>query len=1496
MKKIIIKAMVLSLAALLALAFVPFFFGTAKADTGEPQLSDDGFVYEFDSDLNGYVIVEYVGDPAMNIPAYFDGIRVKSINSIVFNQGYYLGLSSTKVTKITFPTLTADELNAGGPITVSSGALAMQALLTSVDLSDSAQLSGDGQQFFYGDTALASFACSADSADYAVKDGVLFSHDKSELIQYPPAKADSSYAIPSGVTALGDYCFWDSLNLTSISFPDTLDGITGTTLLGCKTLAEIDTTNPAYSTQDGILFNADKSKLVCFPPAKAGSYTIPDSVTAIAIKAFDSATALTDITIPAGLTDLGADPASVNFVNPFNGCTSLAQITVADGKSALKVDGGVLFNNDETTLIAYPPARTATDHSSVYSKIKPAAVPAVKAESRKTAADVLNGMPKGLPESVYKAAVKAAVSASEKPAPSKKTSTAVKNSIKMDGQYTVPDSVETIACGAFDQTTLTVVAFSQSSAINNICKYAFMSGTVSLSAVSDSSNDDHANAVYNYVKTYASQNSIPFIEGKPIQGDFRFSINGSTATVTGYVGNDTDITIPSKYTNKSTEYTVTAIGDSAFSTADDPWETNGITHIAIPSTVTSIEKYAFEDCMELTGVLKIPNSVTEIGEGCFMDCSNLTGVILPDNPDFQILNDKTFEGCMSLTDIEIPSTVTSLGDDCFDSCAFTHITIPAGVTSIGADCFDSCRYLTGIALPDGLLALQDETFFSCESLQSATFGAGSQLSKIGESCFSGCALTGFAVPAGVTEIDQDCFDSCEHLQSITLPDNLGTLNKDTFIYCVSLKNITIPESVSTIDSECFEFCSSLENISIPKSVIQIYDNVFSYCDSLQYFAVDPDNGDYQSSIDGVLFNKTNTGKATELICYPTDKPDTAYDIPPDVTKVDDNAFTGTAKSALTSVTMHANVASADNAFEADSLQYIYVDAGNTKYANNFVNSVSDGVLYDHDKTTIILYPFGKPDKVYNIPDTMTSVVAPSLCWRLFETVNIPASVTDFEYDSEGGGDEGEVKASYGDGSNAAGIFSFCPNLLNINVDPLNPLYMSSDGVVYNKVKKNSIILFPTGRTGDYTIPGGVTTINDYAFFGCSLSRVFFKTSNMKLGAGAFEDSMLEAAVFYGNPFDWDESSDSPFDYDIEIYYHVSKAAAWKNFGDSDEDSYDTQPFCTLTLNFQDGVPNQQLMAPITDGHVSAPDNPSRTGCSFAGWYKDAACVHAWSTSGIVKNDFTLYARWMSDAPATVTASSQYYNTISISWSSVTNAAGYEISRATSQNGKYKVIATTKASVLTYTNKSVTTGTPYYYRVRAFTQAGKNKFYSNYAVAAAVTANLAAPAAPTVAPASYKSMKISWAKVPGATKYVVYRATASDPTNFVAVKTTSSRSYTDNGAMLGTYYYKIKAMRGKASSTLSDASSAKTTTLGAPAIKVAHPSAGVYTVSWKAVDGATGYEIFVDGSQYGGDFKKTSCTVTGLASGVSHSIYVVAYRWVGNTKVTGIVPTPITVTP
>ena len=91
------------------------------------------------------------------------------------------------------------------------------------------------------------------------------------------------------------------------------------------------------------------------------------------------------------------------------------------------------------------------------------------------------------------------------------------------------------------------------------------------------------------------------------------------------------------------------------------------------------------------------------------------------------------------------------------------------------------------------------------------------------------------------------------------------------------------------------------------------------------------------------------------------------------------------------------------------------------------------------------------------------------------------------------------------------------SLTEIKVDPENPYFSEKDGVVFSK-DGTKLIVFPSGRSGDYQIPDGTVSVGDYAFYYCvNVSSITVPGSVRSLGEGAFGNcsSLTKAALNEG---------------------------------------------------------------------------------------------------------------------------------------------------------------------------------------------------------------------------------------------------------------------------------------------------------------------------------------------------------------------------------------------
>lgn len=169
----------------------------------------------------------------------------------------------------------------------------------------------------------------------------------------------TSIMIPDSVTSIEDSAFNNCYSLTNVTIGDGVTSIGDSVFEHCSSLTEIivSANNGVFSSVEGVLFNKDRSTLICVPNGKSGAYMIPDSVTKIENKAFKNCGVLTDVTIPSGITSISERafeycqslksvtiPDSVTSIQDaaFAVCSSLTSVTIPESVTSV---GGAAFSN-----------------------------------------------------------------------------------------------------------------------------------------------------------------------------------------------------------------------------------------------------------------------------------------------------------------------------------------------------------------------------------------------------------------------------------------------------------------------------------------------------------------------------------------------------------------------------------------------------------------------------------------------------------------------------------------------------------------------------------------------------------------------------------------------------------------------------------------------------------------------------------------------------------------------------------------------------------------------------------------------------------------------------------------------------------------------------------------------------------------------------------------------------------------------------------------------
>ena len=169
----------------------------------------------------------------------------------------------------------------------------------------------------------------------------------------------TSISFPDGLDSIGDFAFSDCISLTSITIPANVVSLGSKYVFGfCSNLREINvnSNNNAYASEDGVLFNKSKTRLIQYPAGKTSTYyTLPNSVTDIGTSAFRSCVRLTVVTIPNSVINIEQQA--------FSGCLSLQSATI--GNSVADIGYAAFSSSGLKNIFSLnenPPA-TAPDNS-----------------------------------------------------------------------------------------------------------------------------------------------------------------------------------------------------------------------------------------------------------------------------------------------------------------------------------------------------------------------------------------------------------------------------------------------------------------------------------------------------------------------------------------------------------------------------------------------------------------------------------------------------------------------------------------------------------------------------------------------------------------------------------------------------------------------------------------------------------------------------------------------------------------------------------------------------------------------------------------------------------------------------------------------------------------------------------------------------------------------------------------------------------------------------
>lgn len=186
-----------------------------------------------------------------------------------------------------------------------------------------------------------------------------------------------------------------------------------------------------------------------------------------------------------------------------------------------------------------------------------------------------------------------------------------------------------------------------------------------------------------------------------------------------------------------------------------------------------------------------------------------------------------------ITKVVVEEGVTSIGNNAFsDHVNLETVSLPDSLGSIGSSAFWNCTSLQSIRIPENVSNIAGSAFTGCGSLEKIT---------VDKDNTSYCSVSGIlyskdktvlvAVPGGVsgkftvrssvTTIGAYAFAYCEKITEVCIHDGVNRIEDYAFFWCSALEKVNIPEGIQTIPYACFYRCTALTNLEIADSVTDI---------------------------------------------------------------------------------------------------------------------------------------------------------------------------------------------------------------------------------------------------------------------------------------------------------------------------------------------------------------------------------------------------------------------------------------------------------------------------------------------------------------------------------------------------------------------------------------------------------------------------------------------------------------------------------------------------
>lgn len=635
----------------------------------------------------------------------------------------------------------------------------------------------------------------------------------------------TSVTLAGGLSVLGNYAFADCSNLTGITFPNSLTNIptgafyninmlssvnfgTGVKTIGASAfsysnrLTTVTIPNNVTSIGDSAFFASSRLETVVIGTGVLNisvnafsncnllsSVSLSDPLTTISNNAFSSCAALTSINIPRNVS-------SIHY-GAFRSSKSLTAINIDANNQTYQSIDGVVYNKAVTTVVLCPEGKTSISFPISITRVGQYAFYGCDKITQFE-------LPSGL--TIIDSYAFAYCTAFETIVfPQYLTSigdNAFRNCSALTAIY-LPGTILTLGEGVFRNCTSLIYLEIEAGGITILPDNAFR-GCTALSNVvlSDDIVSIQSRAFsgcmalealilplsLTEINFYAFENctsllniTIPeFVSSISTNDAFRGCTalndifvhpdNQNFSSLNGVLHNKNQSTLLYSPENK----TSVTIASSVRTISNYSLYRSKISSILIPSTVTSLQSYAFSYATSLATVV-FEDGLTSIGSYSFNNCTALTTLVLPST--LQTVGSYAFGYTTSLNYVNFPSGLQTLNEGAFHVTRIINLELPQSLTYIGMYAFSSNPSLLTLTMHDNVSTINSGAFEFCSALHQVTLSK--SLTNLASNIFAYCPqLTDIVIPASVYSINSSAFFASNKIQSISLrrSNNITTIS------------------------------------------------------------------------------------------------------------------------------------------------------------------------------------------------------------------------------------------------------------------------------------------------------------------------------------------------------------------------------------------------------------------------------------------------------------------------------------------------------------------------------------------------------------------------------------------------------------------------------------------------------------------------------------------------------------------------------------------------